>query len=81
MCANKLDFPGGPHPTPLLQSHYWPLAGETPTLQGLQALQHLLLVGLQELPHALVIRLHEVADTGAGHIHALHHRLHQRPLW
>lgn len=57
------------------------LAGETPTLQGLQALQHLLLMGLQELPHALVIRLHKVADTGAGHIHTLHHRLHQRPLW
>lgn len=54
---------------------------ETPTLQGLQALQHLLLMGLQEPPDTLVICLHQVANTGAGHIHTLHHRLHQRPLW
>lgn len=38
-------------------------------------------MSLQELPDGLVMRLHEAVDTSAGHIHTLHHRLYQRPLW
>lgn len=64
-----------------LQIHPKLLAEETPTLQGLQALQQLFLMGLQELPKGLVMHLHEAVDTSAGNIHTLHHRLHQRPLW
>ena len=44
-------------------------------------LQPSLLVVLHDPPDLLVIRLHEPADARAGHVDALHSRLHQHSLW
>ena len=44
-------------------------------------LQPSLFMVLHDPPNLLVIRLHEPADARAGHVDALHGRLHQRSLW